>query len=134
MLPGVGDHVVERREIKALSRGLDIDPTTLATKVAAIYNREVKKGRKIFSAFDPPFELFDRKHPFDPKIPRELPKQPLVRRTKDAGSETGEHKPTSFCLGPVLEHGNGETIWTLCSPSPRPSPLGRGRNFPRCGS
>src|SRR5207253_1386907 len=89
MLFGVVDQIVQSGQIDRFAWRFDIDPATVAAQVATIDNREIKKRRKEFAAFDSPFEALDREHSLNAKIPGEFPNEARVSRAENADSETG---------------------------------------------
>ena len=87
---GVGDGSIQCVEVDGVLL-FHIHPATLAAQVAGVDNGKVEERRKIFAAFDAPFEFLHRQRPLDAEVPGELPQATLVSRAEDAGGEGGKH-------------------------------------------
>jgi hypothetical protein len=81
---GLVHHLVEIIEFDLHLRFIDIDPTSLATEVAAVQNRDVEEGRKVFPLLESALKFLNRKHPLPSKIPRKLREKLFISGSKNS--------------------------------------------------
>jgi len=88
---GFGDGSIRSVDLDAMLFGADIDPATLATEVAAVDDRKIKKGRKEFATFQSLFVAMDTSQASHTQRPSRFPQQAFIGLGQQPFSKTQIH-------------------------------------------